>query len=249
MNIFLRLSLLSVLILSTFQTFAQTDSFLNSIFQSALSKRTELVQQEAFVKAVSLRVQIKIDTLLKQGKTSKYLVELSDSIEHTQVIFPLPKAEDVISLNANILSRKVTLQARANTATPIFYTGGLSHIFGGESGTGLLLDEYNQIDPLETIVLSGAVFRIVGVSLDKGNIIYQVTTPDYPYTTEAGHFIDARFVDTFWMPLTNLESIKRTMPSQETILSKLRDSLGLPYIWGGNIPAGIPKLLQYYPPK
>lgn len=42
---------------------------------------------------------------------------------------------------------------------------------------------------------------------------------------------------------------ERELPSREAILENLRNSLGLPYIWGGNIPTGVPKLLEYHPPK
>ncbi|PJC56764.1 hypothetical protein CO024_01295, partial [Candidatus Gracilibacteria bacterium CG_4_9_14_0_2_um_filter_38_7] len=64
-----------------------------------------------------------------------------------------------------------------------------------------------------------------------------------------GYYIDARFVDAFWMPLAVLPHRERELPSKEVILTNLRNSLGLPYIWGGNVPTGVPKLLEFHPPK
>lgn len=244
-----RFLFLLFLILPTFNLSAQTYSSLEASFNAVLNKKTELIQKEAFVKLVSARVQAKIKALLEQGKSSDDLTSLVDIVNKTSLLFPLPKEADVADLDANLRTGKVTLQARVNGPTPIFYTGSLHDIFGGATGTGLMLDDYNQIDPLEAVALSGTTFQIMGVMLDHGNVIYQVTTPDYAYPTDTGYFIDARFMDVVWMPLGTLVQREKHMPSKETILSNLRNSLGLPYIWGGNVPTGVPKLLEYYAPQ
>lgn len=249
MKIFTQFLFLFLLIIPTFHLSAQTSSFLEASLDSALNKKTELVQKEAFVKLVSARVQAKVEALLKQGKTSDLLTHFADTLSRTSVPFALPNGANVTALDADIRAGKVTLQARASGPTPIFYTGSLHEIFGGATGTGLMLDDYNQIDPLETVALSGTTFQIVGAMFDHGNVIYQVTTPDYAYPTDTGYFIDARFVDVVWMPLATLVSREKHMPSKEVILSNLRSSLGLPYIWGGSVPTGVPKLLEYYTPK
>lgn len=240
---------LILLMIPTYNLFAQMNSPLDTAFQSALDKKMTLVQKEAFVKLVSARVQSKVDVLLKRGKTSEILTRFADILSETSVSFPLPRETDIVSLDTNIRAGNITLQARANGPTPIFYTGGFRNIFGGATGTELLLDEYHQVDPLETVALSGATFHIVGVSVDHEHVIYQVTTPDYPYTTEKGYYIDARFVDVFWMPIATLALREKYLPTKEIILANLRNSLGLPYIWGGNIPTGVPKLLEYHSPK
>jgi len=189
--------------------------------EQELGKRPDFTDKEILVRKIS----DKIRTLLETGDSHPVVELIREDLKTIQQTFSLSKVGNIDQLNQDIRNGKLTLQARAHGPTPLFYTGGLYNIFGGESGTGLLLDEYNQIDPLETIVLSGATFQIIGVSLDYGNIIYQVATPDYPYPTETGYFIDARFVDTFWMPLGVLTSEIKHMPSQEVILTNLRNSL------------------------
>ena len=220
-----RFVFLLVLVSPSFNLFAQMETPLETALQTALSKKTDFVQKETLLKRVSVRVKARVDALIKQVKTSDALVHFVDTLNSTRLPFPAPNTADVPALDTDIRSGKITLQARANTPTPIFYTGGLHNIFGGSTGTGLLLDEYNQIDPLETIALSGTTFQIVGVSMDSGSVIYQVTTPDYAYPTDKGYFIDARFVDVVWMPLTALPERAKHMPSREAILSNLRSSL------------------------
>ncbi len=246
---FFKFLFLLFLMTPVFNLSAQTSSSLSVDLDSALSKKTDIVQKEAFIKLVSVRVQTKVDALLKRGKISEKLTQFTDILNNISMPFSLPREADITSLDTDIRAGRITLQARANGPTPVFYTGSLHDIFGGSTGTGLLLDEYNQIDPLETIALSGTTFQIVGMSLDHGNVIYQVTIPDYPYGSEKGYFIDARFVDIVWSPLATLALREKHLPAKETILANLRNSLGLPYIWGGNVPTGVPKLLEYYAPK
>ena len=212
-------------------------------------EKPSFVQREALAKQISFRIQRRTDILLEQGEKVDILSRFMNSVSGIYEPFPIPDETEVIPLDAHIRAGEITLQARATGPTPIFYTGHLRDMFGGSSGTELMLDERNHLDPLETVALPGATFQIIGASLDHGNVVYQVITPDYPYSTEKGYFIDARFVETFWMPLTILTPREKQLPSEETILENLRNSLGLPYIWGGNIPTGVPKLLEYHPPK
>ncbi len=233
-----------ILLISASSIFAESSHSITARLQAVLEKQQWFEQKEALIN----KIESKLQAFEKQGKKSPLVSEIRSVLREIQLPFALPKVSEVNGLNTAIQSRKITLQARAHTATPVFYTGSLSSIFGGKTGTGLLLDEYNQIDPLETIALSGTTFHIVGVSLDKGNIIYRVTSPDYPYPTEKGYYIDARFVDTFWMPVGTLVPREKKMPEKETILKRLRDSVGLRYVWGGDVPTGIPLMLQYYAP-
>jgi hypothetical protein len=111
-------------------------------------------------------------------------IRFAEEITNVNAPFQPSATMDIASLDASIRSGEITLQARANAPTPIFYTEGICNIFGGATGTDLFLNEENHIHPLEMIALPGTTFHIVGAHLDNGNIIYQVTTPDYPYETE-----------------------------------------------------------------
>lgn len=153
--------LFSILIIPTLNLSAQMNTSLETAFQSVLSKKTELVQKEALVKLVSARVQKKFEILMAANKPTGPLAHFAATLHNTSTPFSLPKESEIPSLDANIRSGKLTLQARANGPTPVFYTGSLHEIFGGSSGTGLMLDEYNQIDPVEMVALSGATFQIV----------------------------------------------------------------------------------------
>jgi cell wall-associated NlpC family hydrolase len=39
------------------------------------------------------------------------------------------------------------------------------------------------------------------------------------------------------------------MPPRDLILERMERRIGTPYVWGGNWGAGIPELVEYYPPK
>lgn len=171
--------------------------------------KPDFVQREVLAKELSSRIQERADALLKQGEKIEVFSRFMDSVSGISEPFPIPKPEEITALNTHIQAGEITLQARVNGPTPVFYTGNLRNIFGGATGTELLLDENHQVDPLETVALSGATFHIIGVSLDHEHVIYQVTTPDYPYATEKGYYIDARFVDAFWMPLAVLPHRER----------------------------------------
>lgn len=64
--------------------------------------------------------------------------------------------------------------------------------------------------------------------------ILEVETNDYPY---GPLYIEARLVE---FREENPPERPKILPSKETILSKLKDSVGLPYIWGGNWSQGVP---------
>lgn len=240
--------LLLLLIMPTFNLSAESSSPLEARLQTELAKRPDLAEKESFVKTLSARVQKRVDTLISQGKSSAEFARFATVLSNTRE--PVSISSGAIDdMNTKIRAGKISLQARAIGPTPVLYTGSFSEVFGGVSGTGLLLDEYHQIDPVEFVALSGTVFHIVGVLSDNEQLIYQVTSSEYPYETDRGYYIDARFVDTYWVPLGELGAREKSLPSREAILEHLHSSLGLPYIWGGDVPTGVPKLLEYYPPK
>jgi len=116
---------------------------------------------------------------------------------------------------------------------PLFNTPFLSQ-------TALPFDEENLVRRLEMVALPGTCFRVVK---KHPSSILEVTTPDYP--SHAPLFVDFRFGST---RQTFLERDK-TFPPKEAIIKRLKEKIGTPYVWGGNISAGIPEMLTYYPPQ
>jgi cell wall-associated NlpC family hydrolase len=98
---------------------------------------------------------------------------------------------------------------------------------------------------VEFIALPETIFTIEK-TINRGTAtIYQITTVDYPYPTEKGYYIDSRFVQTTdHLPPRHI----KLLPHKQVIISRLLSAEGSRYIWGGNVKAGIPQLLSFYPP-
>jgi hypothetical protein len=111
-------------------------------------------------------------------------------------------------------------------------------IFGGAYGITLRLDEYGQVDELQTALQRGDIIRIVRNT--QGNII-QVEIPGL----EGTYYTDNRFIDE-----SNPASKRNiVLPEKANIIQRLISTEGTPYIWGGTQPEGFPKLLELYPPS
>lgn len=125
----------------------------------------------------------------------------------------------------------------------------LRDVFGEEDGSKLQLDDFKQVDPLETSLREGDVIKIIGVEEemigDFRSRIFKVMLPG----SEAEYYTDARFIneDELLDEMPPLQ--KREIPPKETIFEKLNRALGLRYIWGGTRPEGFPKMLELYPPS
>ncbi len=130
--------------------------------------------------------------------------------------------------------------------TPVFNTPGFRRIFGGSNGAPLQLDPCGQIRELEFIAYPGSVFRVESAIKEKHDVVYRVSTDEYPYPTAKGYFIDGRFVKT-----TDNEPRARVprLPSWAEILDNLLAAQGSKYVWGGNFHNGIPQMLAMYPPQ
>ena len=89
-----------------------------------------------------------------------------------------------------------TLYAVAELPVPVLNTPDFSFVFGNKEGETLHLDDSGLICEVEFIALPETVFEIKETIKKGNNIIYRITTADYPYPAQKGYFIDSRFVKT-----------------------------------------------------
>lgn len=120
--------------------------------------------------------------------------------------------------------------ALAPVPVPVFSTGQ-----SATPGQYTMPDRCGQIRQLEFIALPGTVFKIVS-SVANNPQVLQVSTSDY---------LPRRGVKLY--AAKALLKLQDTLPPDrspikplpETVQKQLRSSVGLPYIWGGNLPEGI----------
>jgi hypothetical protein len=101
-------------------------------------------------------------------------------------------------------------------------------------------DEFHLVREIETILFPESVLTI----LNEENQVCEVTTEEYPSVKSL--YIDYRFINKIDK---KPDLRKKNLPSKNIMIEKLRTVPNLPYIWGGNVPEGIPKLLTLYPPE
>lgn len=123
-----------------------------------------------------------------------------------------------------------------NSPIPVFNTSEFPSYFTGE-GEHIPLDDQGLMRALETILLPGMSFDLQKKSSDN---IFEINTPNY---SGKELYIDRRFSNE--TPSTEQPS---NLPSVDKICETLRKLIGTPYLWGGNWPEGIPKMLELYPP-
>lgn len=124
----------------------------------------------------------------------------------------------------------------AQRPAPLLNTPDFQKVFGADS---LPLDAKGLLRALELIALPGTKFQILE-QIDAFTL--QVATNDYP---NASVYIDSRFV----LPASETTPERsKILPSSDTILTRLKNCLGLPYVWGGNWSQGIPEVLSLYHP-
>lgn len=116
-----------------------------------------------------------------------------------------------------------------------------AQLFGGADGCSLPLDKAGLLREVAAIAWPGTKFQVHEACGDQ---ILRVSTQEYLYSEQL--FVDRRFLE-----LCPVEPGERPteLPDAQTILTRLTSCIGLPYIWGGNWPEGIPQMLCYYPPK
>ena len=133
------------------------------------------------------------------------------------------------SLNASIASGTTSLYGMARTWTPVFYRADFPRYFGGATGGTLILDDWAQIDPTETIVFPKSVFQIQKILQVGVQTLLQVTTREYPYSDT--YYIDARFVKIIETKTTPPQERTIKLPNRIGIVRKMKSQVGKPYVW------------------
>ena len=119
--------------------------------------------------------------------------------------------------------------------TPVLNTPHFREVFSG----ALPFDDQLLVREVEMIALRGMIFQVIA---EKGEHILEVSSAHY---TGSQLFIDKRFGQLHHKPPPVVEP---KLPPVNVILERMKRSLGLPYVWGGNYGEGIPEWKTYYPP-
>jgi hypothetical protein len=107
------------------------------------------------------------------------------------------------------------------------------------------MDDYQQIDELDFVALSGTVFSILAKVQTWNYTFYQIRTREFAVpSAESAYYIDSRFVDL--KPNKPAER-KVRLPSLSKIYQGLLSASGTVYVRWGNVPAGIEQLSDFYP--
>lgn len=130
----------------------------------------------------------------------------------------------------------------ALVSTPVLNTADFRAVFGGESGKELKADRCGQVRELEYIALPGTVFRLLKKQRSGAGDIYQVETDEYTAPANVRLYVAGRFLQLGLDAPPGL----RSLPPREAVVAALRASGGAPYVWGGNVPEGVPELESWF---
>ncbi len=135
-----------------------------------------------------------------------------------------------VSTLQNVLADDLPRFAVATVPTPVYATP-----HAASPGQMPTPDSCGQVRQLEFIALPGAVFKIVS-SASETPLVLQVSTSDYLPRSGVKLYVAKPL-----LKLQHTEPPNRPKPKQspEAIQEQLRNSLGLPYVWGGNLREGI----------
>lgn len=133
--------------------------------------------------------------------------------------------------------------AVARSAAPVLNTPAFSTVFGGTDGKTLKTDRCGQVRELEFIALPGTAFRLLDEIGHNGTTVYRVETDEYPAPAGTGLYLDSRF-----MEIRNAKPVNRKLelPPRDKILSSMKDAIGSPYVWGGNLRQGVAELATMF---
>ena len=149
----------------------------------------------------------------------------------------------IVLFFTRLLSVEAAEYGVALTATPVLNTPDFRAVFGGTSGMVLKTDRCGQVRELEYIALQGTLFTILKKLPSGSDTIYQVETDEYTAHANTRLYIDSRFLRSG--PIA-VPPRRAPLPSRETINSALRAAVGNGYVWGGNIPGGVPELSAWF---
>jgi hypothetical protein len=99
------------------------------------------------------------------------------------------------------------------------------------------------VSELEFIALPGTAFRLLAEIRNGATTIYRVETGDYPTPVGLELYVDSRFIE-----LRESEPLPRPrrLPAVGSIIAALREAVGTPYVWGGNVRQGVPELVGLF---
>lgn len=133
--------------------------------------------------------------------------------------------------------------AVALSPAPVLNTPDFRSVFGGASGHDLKVDRCGQVRELEFIALPGSVFTILKKHRSGTADIYQVETEEYAAPPNVRLYVDSRFLE---LRHTSPAPRRPQLPPRDGIVSALRASVGSGYVWGGNVPNGVPGVAGWY---
>lgn len=131
----------------------------------------------------------------------------------------------------------------ARSAAPVLNSAAVAGVFGGRDGRTLKTDRCGQVRELEFIALPGTAFKLLERLQRDGTDVYRVETDDYPMPAGTALYVDSRFIRRH---AEQPEQRRRTLPSREVVIAALREAVGRPYVWGGNVRQGVQELLGMY---
>jgi len=153
----------------------------------------------------------------------------------------------IILVNAlffvTLLAAEAAEYGVARISTPVLNTPDFAAVFGGTNGMTLKTDRCGQVRELEYIALPGTVFKIKKIVSSKSIHIYQVETDDYTAPENTRLYIDSRFLR---LTQSAVPPRRALLPSRDAITSSLTAAVGSRYVWGGNVPDGVPELLAWF---
>lgn len=131
----------------------------------------------------------------------------------------------------------------AQVAAPVLNVPHFAAVFGGKDGLTLKTDSCGQVRELEYIALPGTVFSILEKKRIADSVVFQVATAEYDVPSNVRLYVDSRFVRLEkGVPAQRIKSL----PQRDRIVAALRSQAGISYVWGGNVPCGVPQLASWF---